>query len=398
MTVQKRKRLAILTTHQIQYHVPWFRGLSVRPELDLEVIYCHSVTSAEQASAGFGVEFNWDISLSEDYRHRFLQNVARKPGLSGFWGLDTPEIHDLIRDGHYDAVLINGWHYKSAWQAIRACWHNHTPVMVRSDSHLHTTRGFAKRAAKRPVYSWFIPRLNACLAVGTWSRNYFKHYGAKDEQLFVVPHAIDDQRFRNSAVRLRSNRTELRNEFGLPSDAIVFLFAGKFVETKRPLTFVDAIGQAAKQNARVAGLMAGDGPLRQACEDFAREHNVPVRFPGFLNQSEIIRAYVAADALVIPSENETWGLVVNESMTCGLPALVSDQVGCGPDLVSSGETGDVFLFGDAVDLAAKILHYSQQPRLLAEMGRKARSRIADYSVDHAVDSTLTAVSAVIGRC
>src|SRR5206468_2285855 len=97
------------------------------------------------------------------------------------------------------------------------------------------------------------------------------------------------------------------------------------------------------RDARVVGLMVGDGPLRDQCESLVEDTDVPIRFTGFLNQSEIVQAYLAADALVLPSDGEeTWGLVVNEAMSCGRPCIVSDCVGCGPDLVAPGTTGFVF--------------------------------------------------------
>src|SRR6266542_5858090 len=138
--VMSGKRLAIISTHPIQYHGAWFRRLASAPELSIEAFYCHNATAREQADAGFGVEFDWDVSLLDSYPHRFLQNVASCPGIAGFRGLDTPEIKDIIAHERFDAVMINGWHYKSAWQAMRACWRSGTPVMVRSDSHLHTER------------------------------------------------------------------------------------------------------------------------------------------------------------------------------------------------------------------------------------------------------------------
>ncbi len=112
----KPKRLAILTTHPIQYHGAWFRRLSSEPGLAVEILYCHNATAREQANAGFGVEFDWDVSLLEGYSHRFLKNVAKHPGIVGFSGLDTPEILDILARERFDAVMINGWHYKSAWR------------------------------------------------------------------------------------------------------------------------------------------------------------------------------------------------------------------------------------------------------------------------------------------
>ena len=141
-------RLAILSTHPIQYHAEWFRALAACPGLDIRVYYCHQATPREQAGAGFGVEFDWDVPLLEGYPYSFLKNVADSPGHGRFSGFDTPEIKEIIRRRAYDAILVNGWHYKSAWQAIWACWKSKVKVMVWGDSHLHTARGMAKRAFK----------------------------------------------------------------------------------------------------------------------------------------------------------------------------------------------------------------------------------------------------------
>ncbi|HVS82076.1 MAG TPA: glycosyltransferase family 4 protein [Pyrinomonadaceae bacterium] len=389
------KRLAVVTTHPIQYQSPWFRALAEHSDIDLEVLYCHQATPQEQASAGFNVEFDWDVSLLDGYPHRFLRNVARKPSLNGFAGLDTPQISDIVKAEDFDAVIVNGWNYKSAWQAMRACWRTKTPVMVRSDSHLHTERSLPKKVAKLPLYRWFIPKADACCAVGTWSRDYFLHYGARPERVFIVPHVVDVDFFRKEAGRLRPQRTELRREWQLDEAATVFLFAGKFVEKKRPLDFINAIAGANKNAKTIMGLMVGNGPLRQVCEDAVKTTNAPIRFAGFLNQSKMPTAYAAADALVLPSDGgETWGLVINEAMASGKPCLVSDRVGCGPDLIVAGETGDVFPVGDIAALASLLGSYADGRSALTGMGAKAEQEASRYSIGAAVEGVMDAIKAV----
>jgi glycosyltransferase involved in cell wall biosynthesis len=388
----------ILATHPIQYHAPWFRALAEHPEINLEVLYCHRATPQEQAGAGFNVEFDWDVSLLDGYDHRFLQNVARQPSLNGFAGLDTPEISDIVKAENFDAVIVNGWNYKSAWQAMRACWRTKTPVMVRSDSHLHTERSFSKRAAKLPLYRWFIPKVDACCAVGTWSRDYFLHYGARADRIFIVPHVVDVDFFRKEAETLRPQRAELRRAWQLDDEAAVFLFAGKFVEKKRPLDFIRAIAMANSDGKKVMGLMVGDGPLRQTCENEVMSTSAPIRFTGFLNQSKMPMAYAAADALVLPSDGgETWGLVVNEAMASGRPCFVSDRVGCGPDLIVAGETGEVFPLGDIAALSSLHGSYAHRQRDLTGMGARAEQAAARYSIGAAVSGVIDAVNAVSNR-
>src|SRR5262249_218947 len=151
---------------------------------------------------------------------------------------------------------------------------------------------------------------------------------------------------------LRRHRHELRRKWQLNQDSTVFVFAGKFTSKKRPLDFIRAIIRVARESLAIEGLMVGDGPLRNQCEQLIIAVQAPVRFTGFLNQSEIPAAYVAADALVLPSDGgETWGLVVNEAMACGLPCIVSDRVGCGPDLIASTDAGMIYPVGDIPALA-----------------------------------------------
>ena len=201
--------------------------------------------------------------------------------------------------------------------------------------------------------------------------------------------------FQQEAERLGSRKAELRREWQLDDEATVFLFAGKFVEKKRPLDFINAIAMANKNETRIVGLMVGDGPLRQACEDRVKKTNAPIRFAGFLNQSRMPAAYAAADALVLPSDGgETWGLVVNEAMASGKPCLVSDHVGCGPDLIIPGESGEVFPLGDIAALSSLLRSYSGRKRELKAMGVKAQQEASRYSFAAAVDGVMDAVNVV----
>jgi glycosyltransferase involved in cell wall biosynthesis len=88
-------------------------------------------------------------------------------------------------------------------------------------------------------------------------------------------------------------------------------------------------------------------------------------------------------------------LVVNEAMACGLPAIVSDQVGCGPDLIVPGKTGFVFPLGDVAALASQMLQMANDPALLAKMGADAAKMINDYSPAAAVDNLIECLKAIL---
>ena len=391
---QRPYKLAVVATHPIQYQSPWFRAMAADSRLDLHVFFGHKATATDQASAGFGVQFEWDVPLLEGYPYSFLRNVARRPAIGTFSGIDTPEVSEVIRRGGYDAVLVNGWNHKSSWQAILACWRTKTKVMVRGDSHLHTARSSLKKAIKALPYRAFIPRFDACLAVGIWSREYYVYYGARPGRVFIVPHVVNEGWLCAEAARLQPLRLELRRQWGLGEKSTVFVFAGKLIPGKRVRDFIRALQRAVNSGAAVEGLVVGDGPLRAECETLVSSSELPVRFAGFLNQSEIVKAYIAADMLVLPSEGETWGLVVNEAMCCGRPCIVSDQVGCGPDLVQPGRTGSIFPLGDLDTLAKLMVSFAGDEKLIQQMGVRCRPLMRDCSVQTAVDGVVAALAAL----
>lgn len=383
-------RLGVLLTHPIQYYTPLLRALAER--LDLHVYYAHRPTAKEQG-AGFGVAFNWDVDLLSGYDHTFLRNEASRPDVSSFGGCDTPEIKRIIAQERFDAFLVPGWYTRSAWQALWACKRTGTPVLVRGDSHLGNPRSLLIRWGKRVIYRALLPLFDGYLPVGTRSAEYFLAHGARMERLFRVPYFVDSALFRGAANQARVDRVALRSSFGLQPDSSVVLLAGKLVPVKRPVDFVEAIARLASRRPDIEGLIVGDGPLRNDVEAVIARTNAPVTLAGFRNQSEMPRAYAAADLLALPSAWETWGLVVNEAMTCGLPAVVSDVVGCGPDLVEEGRTGAIHRTGDVASLAAAIergLNLAGTPELHEALEEKLRL----HSLDAATTGVLRAVQTV----
>jgi len=389
---EKNYKVGLLATHPIQYYVPWYRELA--KEVNLKVYFSHKQTASGQADAGYGVEFEWDIPLTEGYDFEFLKNESKNPGLSSFAGCDTPSINEIIRDEKFDAFIVQGWFVKSYCQSIWACWRTGTPVLVRGDSHLDTRRSFARNLVKYPLYRLFIPRFDGYLVVGKRSERYYLHYGANPKRLFPTPHSVDNDFFRERAEIARTNRGQIRQDWNIPKDAIVFLLVGRLMPMKRPLDFLQAIKSARDRNAKVYGLIVGDGQLRGDIEHTIQYDDLPVTLAGFLNQSEMPKAYAASDALVLASGEETWGLVVNEAMACGLPAIVSDKVGCSPDLIQAGKTGATYPCGSVDDLADLMVSWTSDLGSIVRQGSNAREWINRFSVQSALDGTLTALQAV----
>jgi glycosyltransferase involved in cell wall biosynthesis len=383
-------RLGVLATHPIQYQVPWFRALAAERSLDLTVFYC-LLPNPRQQGVDFGVEFEWDVPLLDGYQYKVLSNVAAAPSLSTFAGCDTPAIGDAVDP--CDAFIVNGWGTKSALQALWACRTRRVPCIVRGESNAFRPRAWPRRMAHRLLLRQYA----ACLSIGKANTAFYRGNGVPESKLFSGPYCVDNGWFADRAAALESDRNALRDRLRVPRSSYLLLFCAKFVEKKRPFDLLEALASAVQEPPRgrpLHLLMVGDGELRQRCEAIARERALPVSFSGFLNQQEIVAAYVAADCLVLPSDaGETWGLVVNEAMACGRPAIVSDRVGCHPDLVEPGVTGAVFPCGSVPAFAAALRECASDPEKSLAMGRNARGRVAQYSVQKLVAGTLAAVTA-----
>jgi len=221
---------------------------------------------------------------------------------------------------------------------------------------------------KRAVLRRLLSRIDRMLYIGEGNRQFYLEQGIDERRLAPAPYCVDNRRFAAAAAAVRNARGRIREEWRIPAEAFCFLFAGKFMAKKRPLDLIEAAGhlQDALPSRKIHLLWVGTGELggqlRQACHTSfdleagafnpaSRQNGPNASFIGFLNQSEISRAYVAADCLVLPSDdNETWGLVVNEAMASGLPCIASNGCGCVEDLIQPIRPDLCYQIGNIVAL------------------------------------------------
>lgn len=382
------QRIGFLISHPIQYYAPIFRELAKR--CDLTVFFAHRQDATQQASAGFGVAFEWDVDLLSGYESRFLANVSRQPSTERFGGCNTPEIADVIGSGNFDAFVVPGWSLRSYWQAVRACRRARVPVMVRGDSQLVNQPNDIRRPAKFLLYPTLLRQFDGCLYVGQRNREYLQHYGTKPERLFFSPHCVDNEAFASGSEKARresgANGTDRTRRV---------LYVGRLVEGKQLMDLVEAAVRLATAGKGIELVIAGSGPLEGSLVEATRAGGVDARFLGFVNQSKLPSVYAASDVIVLPSMRETWGLVINEAMACGVPAVVSDAVGCGPDLIEPGVTGAIHPAADVAALAAAI------DSVLAFDMRTTRPRLAElmqkYSPVRAAEGVVEAAGALAAR-
>lgn len=370
------KRLAIITTHPIQYNAPLFRLLAERKIIKIKVFYTWSQAEhKEKFDPGFGKVVAWDIPLLDGYDYTFVKNISKNPGSKTYKGIQNPTLIEQINSWQPDAVLVFGWKFKSHLKALRYYHKNKVPVLFRGDS---TTLDDRPGIRNRLRYLWLqrvYSNITFALYPGIEARKYFLKCGVGEDRLRFAPHAVENNRFAQAP-----KASDIREKLGIPESHFVFLFAGKLERKKNPAMLAQIFSNAGLDETHL--LFVGNGPLEFELKE--RYKHRQIHFVDFQNQQAMPSVYSAADVFILPSQGpgETWGLAVNEAMAAGKAVLVSDVCGCAVDLVEEGVTGYTFKNGDARDLQQKLEMMAVDKNALATMGKKAGEKIKDWSFAH----------------
>lgn len=374
-----KPRLGILATHPIQYQVPLYRELVRRDRIDLEVAFLSDMGHRPYLDPGFGIPLAWDIDLLAGYPYRFLK--TGRGSLTGAIGT-SQAITSWVR-GH-DAILAHGHNRPEMLWTVFQARRSGKPYLLRGEAHPSGSSHLWRRHLRRLIAGWSVRGAAATLPIGRLNAIFYYQYGSRRQ--FLAPYAIDNDRFIREAAAVRPFRGERLAELGLPSDRPVAVFAGKLTPRKRPLDLVEAIRGL---RGEMSLLVVGAGPLDRAIA--AASRNLPVAQVGFVNQQAMPSYLALGDVFVLPSAAEPWGLVVNEAMACGLLPVVSDRVGCGPDLVQG--LGFIFECGHQESLERAL----QAAAVLArDVGTSHRigSRLEKYSLARAAQGFEEATLAV----
>lgn len=398
-------RVAYLLSHPIQYQSPLLRRLAKQPGLDLTVFYTSDFSVRSYRDKGFGADVEWDVPLLEGYRHEVLPRLLDASTISFLRPLNRG-LFSRLRRGRFDVLWIHGYATLTAWMAMWVAKLLGIPVLLRTDSTLiDHARGPARLAVKQAFFATLRPFVYGVLSVGERNTEYWRHHFGADLPIFSIPYAVDNDFFRERSLECSITREQLRHELNLQPNRPVILFASKLLNRKHCIDLVEAYLHLREKNALGNPpylLVIGDGEERQRVEERLRQATpaecaTDVRLLGFRNQSELPRFYDLCDVFVLPSVHEPWGLVVNEAMAVGRAIVVSDQVGCQPDLVIDDENGRVFPARDVSALTAALHDVLANPVICQEMGQRSWERIQPYSFAADIRGLMRAFTAAAER-
>lgn len=376
-------RIAYIVSHPIQYQAPLLRRLAMEKDVDLTVLFLSDFSTREYSDRGFGQAISWDVDLLDGYKSKVLPAWGDRDTL-GFWKPFTVGVEKELRRGNYDAVWLHGYAHHAHLRAMLAAKRHGMKILLRGESHKNSSNRSALRTVlKKTVMTGLFRQVDAFLAIGTANRDYYLSHGVPPEKIFMMPYAVDNTRFEAAATEQAPS--ELAASLGLTPNRAVILFASKLQPRKRPWDLWEAYARLSPNGVDEPLpylIFVGEGSQRAELEAaVARRGWHSVRFVGFQNQTRLPAYYAAADVIVLPSEREPWGLVINEAMNAGKAVIVSEQVGASADLVEDGVNGYVVPVGDEDALTDRLRQITSDPALAKSMGAKSLQRISQWDFE-----------------
>jgi glycosyltransferase involved in cell wall biosynthesis len=371
-------RLGVVCYGPIQYHTPLWQLLTKRRKVELDVLFLSDSGLSPKVDPSFGVPISWDIDLLSGYAYSFLSTTEQFTSRS-------KKISALARWlPSHDVIVVNG--YTSPWMLLTMaiCRTRRIPYFLRASSHPEGQSAGLRRYLRPTATRLAVSGAAGGLSMGKLNDEFYRQTHARS--VIFAPNSVDNERF---AYPPPVGRSDLLAQWGLKDSRPAILFSGKLIPRKRPLDLVAAVRRLPQE---VNTLFVGDGMLAEPIRASLPADRAVVT--GFINQSSLPSYYHAADILVLPSEIETWGLVVNEAMAAGALPVVSDRVGCAPDLVH--DVGEVFRCGDVLDLAnalSRALARVDDPKTRD----RVRKHVALYSLERTAEGFEQATQSVSGN-
>ncbi len=372
------RKIVILTEIIAPYRIPVFNALAGRAEVDLQVIFLAETDRALRQWPIYTDEIRFPYQVMPSWRLR-----AGKRSLlvnRGLWA--------ALNAARPQTIVCGGYNYPASWEALWWARRRGVRFVLWTESTQRDQR--SGRAGVEWLKRYFVGSCSAFIVPGKSSFAYLQTLGTSEQAIFTAPNAVDNVFFAIRAEKNKAQATELREKLKLPSRFI--LFVGRLVPEKGIFDLLEAYAKLESGLRSQVGLVfAGDGVSREDLAQQSQRINPGlVCFPGFAHREDLASLYALAEVLVLPTHTDTWGLVVNEAMACGLPIIVSNVAGCSADLVTEGWNGCIVPPQDSEKLSAAIASVVRETELRQRMSAHSLERIRDYSPEACADGLAAA--------
>jgi len=395
--VKKDYKLAYFVTHPIPYQAPLLRKIANKDSIDFKTFFISDHTVRPHFDKDFNQITKWDTLLLEGYDHTFLKKILNAKGFSFF----SPFVYGIsksLREKKWDAIWIHGYNHFSLILVLFLASLYKIPILFRAESTLLATKS---NFFKDILIRLLIKLSSGLLYIGNSNKDYYLKYGATESQLFFTPYAVDNEIYKFTNQEKEEISERLIKENNIDEEAIIILFVGKFIDRKNPLLLLEAFYEVIRQQPqnKFVLLYVGTGPDLELIENKIKQYylDAKVKLLGFKNEKELTEYYSIADLLVLPSKEETFGLVINEAMSAGTAIIASNKVGSSQDLVIDGINGFIFESDNLESLTSILKKALSNKEALFNMAKKSEEMIKVWDYEKDVEGIISALDSNFKR-
>ena len=339
------KKIAILTNILAPYRLPLFNAIAKDNKVD--VLICKENEKNREWIIDEnnlfnliklkGIELNLKNSLGD---HRF---IYLKFSVIFYLIFKRPEfiiIGDASFTSHLTAYICKILNIKYIW------WNEiiiHTPI----------NKGFVNKLRKKSFKNAY-----AFLVSGTLAKEFIQSYDVDSDKILILPNAVDNDLYINYYNKFKNQKDKFRDSYNISENDFVFLYIGQFIKRKNMMLMLESFKKAKESDKNIKLFLVGGGEEYEKINNYIKLNNLEndVVVKEFLQTEELSKIYTLSDALIIVSESEPWGMVVNEAMCFGLPILSSYTIGASADLVDKNVGIIVNNYQDADILSKELLN------------------------------------------
>lgn len=361
-------RVALLTNALTPYRLPVYRDLAATPGWRLRLLL------SAQAEPHWGDAWreayaegraSLDVELVRGFGFERRQLTHRDAGVVQQVSTHVPwGAFGALRRFRPDVVVSAELGARSAIAAAYAA-SARTPLVLWS-YHARVSAD-AATGMRRGLRRSLLARADAVIGMGVQAREVLAAHGVPDERIFDAPNAHDAPAYERALADMEPLVVRHALRGAARAREQIALVAGRLVPVKGILPLLAAWARVPEAlRARWTLLFVGDGPLLPAVRDAARARPGEIAHLPALPAGEMPAIHAAADLHIFASLGDSWGLVVNEALACGVPVLCSRLAGCADDLIEPGHNGWLFDptdMGGAVEALCTALACDELPRL-----------------------------------
>ena len=374
------RRIVIITEIIAPYRIPVFNALARESRIDLHVIFLSKTDSSLRQWRVYEDEIQFSYEVLPSFRRRIGRyNILLNRGVA-----------EALHNAAPDVIICGGYNYVSSWQAMRWATRNRVPFLLWSESTARDRR--SRHLMVESLKKLFFRNCAAFVVPGRSAQDYLHQMGVPRQNIFIARNAVDIGRFSEMGRKARAKAGRARHELVLPEK--YFLFVGRLVREKGVVDLIQAYGELPQEiRERIGLVFAGDGPMRAELEVLARDvYPGTIHFAGFIDRDGLAAYYSLAECIVLPTYSDTWGLVVNEAMACGLPVICTRVAGCAVELVQSN--GRLIEPGNLPELRRAMMEIAADPVLRDGMSAQSEARSREFSPEAWASGIVEAAHAV----